>query len=275
MNHPRHGKIWLEERTGGIFHRLVNAVYRRWPRPAPPPHLLKACQILSHRGEHDNRLRFENTLPAFDTAADAGVWGIEMDIRWTADLVPVVFHDPDTRRLFNDDTRLAHVSQERIRRQFPLIPTLSEVVERYAGRLHLMLEIKREPYPNPSVQGHRMKQVLQHLVPGKDFHLMGLDPEMFAFFDFLPAQAFLPIARLRLDRFSRMAAVHRWGGVTSHYLLATRRVVKRHHRLCQGVGTGFADSRHCLFREVTHGVDWIFSNRAVDMQAVCNRESDV
>jgi hypothetical protein len=37
------------------------------------------------------------------------------------------------------------------------------------------------------------------------------------------------------------------------------------------VGTGFADSRRCLYREVNRGVDWIFSNRAADMQAVCRK----
>ncbi|HSO19284.1 MAG TPA: glycerophosphodiester phosphodiesterase [Desulfosarcina sp.] len=244
---------------------------RRWPRPAPPPHRLRSCRIVSHRGEHDNRDRFENTLPAFDAAADAGVWGIEMDIRWTRDLVPVVFHDPDARRLFGHGAPIAETTLEGIKQRFPLIPTLAEVVERYGGRLHLMLEIKHEPYRRPQDQARIMQKSLRGLAAGGDYHLMGLHPEMFAAFGSLPPRAFVPIARLRIDRFSRLAAARGWGGLAAHYLLATRGVVERHQRRGQGIGTGFVDSRQCLFREVSRGVDWIFSNRAAAMQAEVGR----
>ena len=272
MDHAQNRRRRMEERVERVFHRLADGVIRRWPRPAPPPHLLKACRIISHRGEHDNHSRFENTLAAFDAAVNAGVWGIELDLRWTRDQVPVVFHDPDTRRLFNEETRIGNVALDTLKGKFPLIPTLSEVVDRYGGRLHLMMEIKTEPYPQPAVQCRRLRQQLKDLSPGKDFHLMGLHPDMFGYFGFLPPKAFIPIARIRMDRFSRMAVARQYGGLAGHYLLATHSVLIRHHRLGQGVGTGFADSRRCLFREVTRGVDWIFSNRAAEMQAVCDRK---
>ena len=76
-----------------------------------------------------------------------------------------------------------------------------------------------------------------------------------------------------IDRFSRLAAANGWGGLAGHYLLATDGLVNRHHRLGQAVGTGFADSRRCLYREVAREVDWIFSNRAARMQAICNGEA--
>ena len=264
----------MEERAEGVFHRLVDRIYRRWPRPAPSPHRLKACRIVSHRGEHDNHHRFENTLPAFDASLDAGVWGIELDVRWTRDRIAVVFHDPNTRRLFNEDVGIGHMALDTIRKKFPLIPTLSEVVDRYGGRLHLMIEIKAEPDSVHSIQIRRMKKQLQHLAPEKDFHLMSLHPDMFGHFCFLPARVFVPIARLRIDRFSRMAAMHQWGGLAGHYLLVSNGLLTRHHRLGQRVGTGFADSRRCLFREVARSMDWIFSNRAAHMQAICHRAQD-
>lgn len=259
----------MEKSVEGIFHCLVDSVCRRWPRPMPPTHLLKHCRIISHRGEHDNHNRFENTLPAFDAAAMAGVWGIELDVRWTRDLVPVVFHDPDTRRLFKGDTRIGHEMLDTIKIRYPQIPTLSEVIDRHGGRLHMMVEIKVETYPKPSVQSRRLKKLLAHLAPATDFHLISLHPRMFDHFSFLPAKAFVPVARIRIDRFSRLAGAHGWGGIAGHYLMATKSVLDRHHQIGQRVGTGFADSRRCLFREVARGVDWIFSNRAVDMQAIC------
>ena len=274
MDLERNRKSRMEERAEGVFHRLVDTVYHRWPRPVPPIHLLKACRIISHRGEHDNHSRFENTLAAFDAAVEVGVWGIELDVRWTHDLVPVVFHDPDTRRLFNEKATISHMALDTIKKKFPLIPTLSEVVDRYGGRLQLMMEIKAEAYSKPSIQSHRMKKELQHLTPQKDFHLMSLYPDMFGYFTFLPAKTFIPIARIRIDRFSRVAAAKQWGGLAGHYLLATNGLLIRHHQIGQGIGTGFADSRRCLFREVARGVDWIFSNRAAHMQAICGLKAD-
>lgn len=270
MNPKRHSTTGLAERLEESFHRLAGATCRRWPRPTPSELLLKRSRIVSHRGEHDNRDRLENTLAAFDAAARAGVWGLEMDIRWTADRVPVVFHDPDTRRLYRSKITLASTPLDDLKGRFPRIPTLAEVVERFGGKQHLMLEIKAEPWSDPSVRTRRFKQALSHLIPGRDFHLMGLHPELFARFDFLPAKTFVPIARVRMDRFSRLAAARGYGGVCGHYLLAGNGVVDRQHRLGQKVGTGFADSRRCLYREAARGVDWIFSNRAVDMQAICN-----
>ena len=70
-----------------------------WPRKKPLSARLSVCRIISHRGEHDNYNVMENTLAAFDTADRAGVWGIECDVRWTADLEPVICHDPDLTRI--------------------------------------------------------------------------------------------------------------------------------------------------------------------------------
>jgi len=74
--------------------KAVDRVMAGIPQPVPNQIALRNCKIISHRGEHDNISAIENTLPAFDNARANGVWGIEFDIRWTADLVPVIIHDP-------------------------------------------------------------------------------------------------------------------------------------------------------------------------------------
>ncbi|WP_162459135.1 glycerophosphodiester phosphodiesterase [Desulfosarcina ovata] len=260
----------LPEQAEACFHRLINALFRRWPRPAPPRCLLRGCRIVAHRGAHDNRHCLENSLAAFDAAVGAGVWGIELDVRGTRDQVPVVFHDADTRRLFGQNARIADMPLAALMRHFPRIPTLSAVIRRYGGRIHLMLEIKGHENDRPAVPARRLQPILAPLSPGRDFHLMSLHPEIFADFDFLPKKALLPIARLCTDRFSRLAIAREWGGVAGHYLAVTRGMLNHHHRLGQGIGTGFADSPRSLFREVSRGVDWIFSNRAVAMQALCD-----
>jgi glycerophosphoryl diester phosphodiesterase len=260
----------MKDRMERIFHFTTKVLYRRWPRKAPASSRLRSCRIVSHRGEHDNRRRFENTLEAFDTAADAGVWGLELDIRWTRDLVPVVFHDANTRRLYHKDLSIATVTLDALKMKFPQIPTLEEVINRYGGKSHLMIEIKTEPYETPRNQFGRMLRLLSGMTAGKDFHLMSLHPELFSHFDFLPARTFIPIAQIRVDRFSRMVVKNRWRGLAGHFLMLPDWVCVRHQRLGQGIGSGFVDSKNCLFREANRGVDWIFSNRAVELQSLCS-----
>ncbi|MEP1593474.1 MAG: glycerophosphodiester phosphodiesterase family protein, partial [Halieaceae bacterium] len=91
------------------------------PRPIPTPTALNDCRIISHRGEFDNSAVMENTLEAFHVARHHGVWGLECDIRWTADLVPVICHDADASRVFGNPTIIAEVSFSELRERVPLI----------------------------------------------------------------------------------------------------------------------------------------------------------
>jgi len=252
------------------FHFITEALYRHWPRKQPTPARLRSCRIVSHRGEHDNRSRFENTIDAFTAAADAGVWGVELDVRWTRDLVPVVFHDANTLRLYQKDVYIASITLDVLKKKFPVVPTLEEVIDHFGGRHHLMIEIKDEPYAAPCIQSRRMLDLLSGMTPGDDFHLMSLHPGLFDYFDRLPKRTFIPIARVRVDRFSRMAVARRWGGLAGHFLALSNAVRDRHQHRGQGIGTGFADSKNCLYREVNREVDWIFSNRAATMQTICS-----
>jgi glycerophosphoryl diester phosphodiesterase len=234
----------------------------------PPPDRLKACRLVSHRGEHDNRQVLENTLPAFDKAYRAGVWGIEMDLRWTKDLHPVVFHDPDTRRLFGVPLRICQIDFKDLQARFPLIPGLEQVVANYGKKMHLMLEIKAETYPNPQLQCRRLHSRLSGLTPGQDYHLLSLTPSMFGHLTGFEPDLFLPIAEFNLPAVSRTAIQYGYGGVLGHYLLLTRGCRKRHARHGQKVGSGYIDSTNCLWRELNRGTQWIFSNQAARMQKI-------
>lgn len=255
---------WIEK----AFLKSADTISRRWPQPLPDPDHLRRCRLISHRGEHDNRAVFENTVSAFEQAVSAGMWGIEFDLRWTRDLRPVVFHDRNTRRLFGSPCVVGETSFKDLRVSFPLIPTLEEVAECFGPQVHLMIEIKEEPYPDPQRQKRLLADILEPLTPVKNYHLISLSPRMLERFDFLPADAFLPIAQQQVARFSELAIRKGYGGLLGHYLLISRRVALRHRSCGQRIGTGFADSRNCLLREIGRGVDWIFTNRAAAMQAV-------
>ena len=238
------------------------------PRKVPSQAALHQCKIISHRGENDNREILENTLPAFEAARAAGVWGIECDIRWTKDLVPVIHHDPGCERLFGDPVALASLEFAELRERFPRIPALRELIEAFGGNTHLMLEIKAEHYPAPERQKAILQATLSSLTPGEDYHILMLAPELATRVDFLPRSVCYLVAELNAARLSRHALENGFGGLTGHYLMLTENLRQRHVAAGQRIGTGFIHSRNALFRELNRGVEWIFSNEAVRMQGI-------
>lgn len=253
------------------FHFLVDLFFAGWPQPIPPLTKLQNCKIVSHRGEHDNRTVIENTLQAFDIARDAGVWGIEFDIRWTKDLYPVVFHDPNLSRLFHTDRKISELSLNELKQEFPMIPTLADMIQKYGKTLHLMVEIKEEVYPNPEYQNQVLKNLFSTLAPEKDFHILSLCPEMFSILTFVHKSAFLPVSEMNFIRLSKLAFKNNYCGISGHYLFLSDLLLKKHRSIGQKTGTGFIRSKNVLFRELNRGIDWIFSNYAVQLQHIRNQ----
>jgi glycerophosphoryl diester phosphodiesterase len=258
---------WLEK----ALLKGVDRFYRHRAYSMPGKASMKRCKIISHRGQYDNRRVFENSLAAFDAVMACQIWGIEFDLRWTKDHTPVVFHDSNTRRLFGRDASIHRMRLSDLSISFPAIPPLEKVIQRYGRRVHLMVEIKDIREPGPQIQNQILGRLFSQLRPVADFHLISLDPETFRAFDFLPPAAMLPIAQLTVGRFSRLAQQNNYGGLLGHYALLTQRVIEKHHGLGQRVGTGFVNSASCLFRELNRKVEWIFSDRAVQLQKQISR----
>jgi glycerophosphoryl diester phosphodiesterase len=250
--------------------KLTDSFFARWPGPTPSFQQLEHCKLVSHRGEHDNLTIMENSIAAFDKAASAGVWGLEMDLRWTRDLRPVIIHDSDLQRLFGDNRRINQMTRQQLRSEFPLIPWFEEVITRYGGRRHLMIEIKETAWPDASRQNQILKEVLSDLSPGKDYHFLALSPETLAPATGIPKEVQIPIAYHWPHGMFRMVRDSRWGGLCGHYSLMGNRMVHRLKAHGKRVGTGYPASPKCLFREIRRGVDWIFSNNASELQGIIN-----
>lgn len=248
----------------------ADAVAAAVPQPMPAADKLRDCRIISHRGEHDGVGVLENTLPAFEAARAYGVWGIECDVRWTADRVPVISHDPTGARVFGRPESIAELPLATLRRLMPQLPTLADVVGEFGGTTHLMLEIKA-PLPSDVGEGGRiLGEHLAGLTPVRDYHILALAPELFAVVDGLPRASYCLVAETNIRRLSRTALELGCGGLAGHYLLLGQSTLQRHHRAGQYLGTGFISSRHCLYRELNRGMDWIFSNHAVRLQKICD-----
>lgn len=89
--------------------------------------------LLGHRGARATKSIPENTLASFDRALADGCDGFEFDVRLTADGMPVVCHDPRTRGL-----SIARSTAQ----QLAGPPHLRDVLERYADRAFLDIELK-------------------------------------------------------------------------------------------------------------------------------------
>ncbi len=107
--------------------------------------------VVAHRGASSTRP--ENTLDAFRVALDAGAGVVELDVRLTADGVPVVMHDPDVSRTTDGDGYIHELTFAQVKRLNAgrrggvraEVPALSDVLELVSGRGGVDLEIKNIP----------------------------------------------------------------------------------------------------------------------------------
>lgn len=240
------------------------------PAGQPDGERLRHVRVISHRGERDNRHVYENSFAAFDPLRESGVWGIECDVRWSADGVPMVFHDADFRRLFADPAPVHTLSRDQIQARHPTVPTLAELAARYAGRFHLMVEIKAGVMPAPDVCAARLREAL---APAGDhgWHLLCLEP---ALLDRLPGIGpgrTIGVARTNVEQISRDAAQRGRAGIGVPHPLLRDHHIRRHQRAGQRVGVGFPWRPRVLRRLICRGVTWIFTNRALAVQRELDR----
>ncbi|MEE8397921.1 MAG: glycerophosphodiester phosphodiesterase [Desulfobacterales bacterium] len=253
-----------------VLQKVVDGCFAVMPRPLPDRDRLEKCRIISHRGEHDNHRVFENSLEAFDRVRDQGVWGIELDIRWTKDLHPVVFHDRDLKRLVHDRSRIDDLPWSVLKERYPFVPSLETVIARYGKSMHLMVEIKEEMGPDREKQNRILNDLFSPLEPQIDFHFLSLNPAIFRQLEGVSAGTCLPVSELNVRRISDIVLEENYGGITGHYLLLTARYLSKHRQNGQKVGTGFTRSRNGLYRELNRGIEWIFTNHAVKLQSILN-----
>ena len=218
------------------------------------------CRIVAHRGHWSHsRTIHENTLEAFAAAVKCGAWGIELDVQWTLDRVPVVIHDLHTAAVPGGVAmEVGQVRFDEIRRWCPLVPTVEEVVLQFGRRIHLMLELKKETASVSAVRG--LVSMLNGLEPTGDFHLMALEPELLLYDHMLPPECRLLVATLDTRKKFRQALEYEVGGLTGHFFLLNSPMRRELNARNLKWGTGFIDSENLMSREVRAGAEWIFTD---------------
>jgi glycerophosphoryl diester phosphodiesterase len=123
---------------------------------------MKPFEIVAHRGVPT--VAPENTLGAFQAAINLGADGVELDVRLTADMVPVVYHyfylqentyasGPIFNFTLNQLRELDVWSRSSPSGNTGRISTLSEVLDALSGKTGLEIEIKGPEPEAPEIIG--------------------------------------------------------------------------------------------------------------------------
>ena len=249
-----------------ILLAIIDFFFRFFPQKRPSLDQLKGTKLVSHRGERNDQTIFENTLESLGKAVENGVWGIEFDVRWTKDLVPVVFHDETAERVFKKKVTIKDQTFFELREVLPLIPSLEEVVESFGKKIHFLIEIKKEKFPFLEEQKIILKKILSPLEEQKDYHTITLNPETLPLVDFLKPNTKLLVAELNFNHLLSIVESENLGGLLGHYLFLGQEIMEKLQAKNQILGTGYIRSKNLFFREVNRGVNWIFSNHAVEVE---------
>ena len=130
--------------------------------------------FIGHRG---TRRDFdENTISAFKKAIEFGANYIEFDIRKTKDKKLVVLHDSNLNRTTNGSGLLKDFTYKEIKAlkttvHKTTIPLLSEVLEKFKGKINFMIELKEDDLIDDVVEAIKAKNLLADtVISGKRLH---------------------------------------------------------------------------------------------------------
>lgn len=119
--------------------------------------------LLGHRGARATRTVPENTIESFDLALAHGCDGFEFDVRKTADFRAVIRHDPVV-----GDLEISKAGPGSLQS----LPTLKEVLTRYAAKAFLDIELKV-----PGLE-YSLLSALQAHAPQRGFVVSSFLPEV-------------------------------------------------------------------------------------------------
>ncbi len=237
-------------------------------QPLPLPHFYQRQPLIfAHRGAR--QAAPENTLPAFELAAQMGADGIELDVQLSADGVPVVIHDPRLDRTSSGRGPVSSLPLDALRRLDAgawfaaryagvTIPTLEEVLTHFADRLLVNIELKiggGQALSAAVIQAIRRHGVRDRVLISSFSALClrrvrRLDPEVQIGFLYAPRTG--PVWRAGL--IGRYQALH------PHHSMVSDRAVEAAHRRGLRVNTWTVNEPEPIRRLAGMDVDLIFTD---------------
>ena len=120
--------------------------------------------VFAHRGASAHAP--ENTLEAFELASQQGADGIELDVKLSADGIPVVIHDATVDRTTNGSGPVADLELATLQKldagEGQRIPTLDEVFASLGGQLLINVELTNYKAPNDQLVEKVVEVIKKH-----------------------------------------------------------------------------------------------------------------
>lgn len=251
-----------------ILEKSIDLFFSILPTKQPDSELIKKAKIIAHRGSWNKKDRLENTMKAFNHARDIGAFGIELDIQITKDQNFVVSHDDSLLRVFNKNDNISRLNLSEIKANFPLIPSLEEVINKFKGKLHLFIEIKKKLDKENEIA---LAKLLESLEPIKDYSLISLKEGILKDIKSFNRRSLMLVAeQYNTSTFCKSARVNYYGGVLGHYLLLTNHRLKNLKENDILTGVGFINSKNNLLKNIKRNVDFIFTDEAEKIMKIIN-----
>jgi glycerophosphoryl diester phosphodiesterase len=145
---------------------------------------MKNFEIVAHRGVPTETP--ENTIASFQRAIELGADAVELDVRLTADKIPIVYHYYYLQENASASGAIFNFTLEQLRdvkvfcKNNPSasngrISTLSEILETFNGKIGLEIEIKGPEPEAPEIIGSVLNQFKNHW---KTYEITSYEPAL-------------------------------------------------------------------------------------------------
>ena len=222
---------------------------------------------IAHRGEPIGQV--ENTIESVRAAIDAGADMVEIDVRLSADGVPVLLHDADLGRIWGIDAPVASLTLDDLGRargpRGERIPTLADAARLITGDgRQIMVDL---PEPAAIGAGYR---VLRDLGVLESCLFAGRSPLM---------RTEMPTVRVALSwddielPDEDTLAYYRPEYFNPHFQLLTAGVADLMHERGIGISVWTVDHPRDMAAVIVQGADAVISNRIADLVTVIKEQS--
>jgi len=200
--------------------------------------------LLGHRGARASSGVAENSLASFDLALQHGCDGFEFDLRLTGCGRALVCHDPEVEGI-----TVARAKPDQLRQ----LPVLRDVLQRYARRAFLDVELKV-----PDLESQVLVD-LGEFAPERGYVVSSFLPEVLTALRVRSGAITLGILCDRPDMLARWCEFPVEYIVPQHHLV-TRQLVDQVHNAGRKLLTWTVNDKSAMLRLAEWGVDGIISD---------------
>lgn len=227
---------------------------------------MKMPWIVAHRGASEKYP--ENSMISFRQAVGESADGIELDVQWSRDFTPLVFHDRTLKIIGQKRQEISHLTYADIQKHIsdPDIPDLGCVLKALGSKTHWLIELK--PYGLLTKRQkekalRQIKTLMNRYNINQRAFILSFDRELLEL-----GAALFPGTRFVLNMDRPYLANKRTEDILKKFYAVcikqknlNEKFVKFNHRLGKPVMTFVCNDRKSLNKCLSWGVDVIMTDR--------------